>query len=63
MLIMIWDFIQNQMLGMKWLNRMIGSLVEAVYHSDCRFCNEFYYWRLAYGCDLYACYPNGHTGD
>jgi uncharacterized membrane protein YraQ (UPF0718 family) len=26
----MWSFIQNEILGMKWLNRMIGSLVEAV---------------------------------
>ena len=26
---MIWSFIQNQILGMKWLNRAIGSIVEA----------------------------------
>ena len=24
---MIWDFIQNEVLGMKWLNRVIGSLL------------------------------------
>ena len=24
---MIWDFIQNEVLGMKWLNRAIGSLL------------------------------------
>ena len=24
-----WDFFQNEILGMKWLNRLIGSLVEA----------------------------------
>ena len=24
---MIWDFIQNEVLGMKWLNRTIGSLL------------------------------------
>ena len=24
---MIWDFIQNQILGMKWLNALIGSLL------------------------------------
>lgn len=27
---MIWDFIQNEVLGMKWLNRLIGSGMEAV---------------------------------
>ena len=27
---MIWDFIQNQMLGMKWLNELIGVLCEKV---------------------------------
>ena len=26
----IWDFFQNEILGMKWLNRLIGSIVEAV---------------------------------
>lgn len=25
-----WDFFQNEVLGMKWLNRLIGSIVEAV---------------------------------
>lgn len=25
---MIWDFIQNQILGMKWLNALIGNLEE-----------------------------------
>lgn len=25
----IWDFIQNEVLGMQWLNRLIGSAVEA----------------------------------
>ncbi len=25
---MIWDFIQNQILGMKWLNALIGMLLE-----------------------------------
>ena len=25
---MIWDFIQNQILGMKWLNRLIGNCLE-----------------------------------
>ena len=25
---MIWDFIQNQVLGMKWLNELIGELLE-----------------------------------
>ena len=25
---MIWDFIQNQVLGMKWLNELIGVLLE-----------------------------------
>ena len=25
---MIWDFIQNQILGMKWLNQLIGVLLE-----------------------------------
>lgn len=24
-----WDFFQNEILGMKWLNRLIGSIVEA----------------------------------
>ena len=28
MLFMIWDFIQNQVLGMKWLNELIGVLLE-----------------------------------
>ena len=23
----VWDFIQNQLLGMKWLNDIIGSLL------------------------------------
>lgn len=27
---MIWDFIQNQILGMQWLNELIGTLVEKV---------------------------------
>lgn len=27
---MIWDFIQNQILGMKWLNELIGTLLEKV---------------------------------
>lgn len=26
---MIWDFIQNQILGMKWLNKLIGNGLEA----------------------------------
>ena len=26
----IWDFIQNQVLGMKWLNELIGNLLSAV---------------------------------
>ena len=26
----IWDFFQNEILGMKWLNRLIGSGLEAV---------------------------------
>ena len=25
---MIWDFIQNQILGMKWMNTLIGNLLE-----------------------------------
>ena len=25
----IWDFFQNEVLGMKWLNRLIGSSLEA----------------------------------
>ena len=25
----IWDFIQDEILGMKWLNRLIGSLLNA----------------------------------
>ena len=25
----VWDFFQNEVLGMKWLNRLIGSIVEA----------------------------------
>ena len=25
----IWDFFQNEILGMKWLNRLIGSGLEA----------------------------------
>lgn len=24
-----WDFFQNEVLGMKWLNRLIGSILEA----------------------------------
>ena len=24
-----WDFFQNEILGMKWLNRLIGGVVEA----------------------------------
>ena len=24
-----WDFFQNEILGMKWLNRLIGNAVEA----------------------------------
>ena len=24
-----WDFFQNEILGMQWLNRLIGSAVEA----------------------------------
>ena len=27
---MIWDFIQDEVLGMKWLNRLIGSLLSAL---------------------------------
>ena len=27
---MIWDFIQNQILGMQWLNELIGTLLEKV---------------------------------
>ena len=30
MLTNIWDFFQNEVLGMKWLNRVIGSWLEAV---------------------------------
>ena len=26
----MWSFIQNEILGMQWLNRLIGSLIEAV---------------------------------
>lgn len=26
----IWDFFQNEVLGMKWLNRLIGSGLESV---------------------------------
>ena len=26
----IWDFFQNEVLGMKWLNRLIGSGLEEV---------------------------------
>ena len=25
---MIWDFIQNQILGMKWMNTLIGNLLK-----------------------------------
>ena len=25
-----WDFFQNEILGMAWLNRLIGSLLDAV---------------------------------
>ena len=25
----IWDFIQDEILGMKWLNRLIGSVLNA----------------------------------
>ena len=25
----VWDFFQNEVLGMKWLNRLIGNIVEA----------------------------------
>lgn len=25
---MIWDFVQNQILGMKWMNTLIGNLLE-----------------------------------
>ena len=25
----VWDFFQNEVLGMKWLNRLIGNMVEA----------------------------------
>ena len=24
----VWDFLQDEVLGMKWLNRLIGSLLE-----------------------------------
>jgi len=27
---MIWDFIQNQVLGMKWLNELIGSILTSI---------------------------------
>ncbi len=27
---MAWDFIQNQVLGMKWLNELIGMLLSAI---------------------------------
>jgi hypothetical protein len=27
---MIWDFIQNQILGMKWLNKLIGGFVSLI---------------------------------
>ena len=30
MLNVIWDFFQNEILGMKWLNRLIGSCLEAI---------------------------------
>jgi uncharacterized membrane protein YraQ (UPF0718 family) len=26
----VWDFIQNQILGMKWLNEVIGSLLSSL---------------------------------
>ena len=26
----MWSFIQNEILGMQWLNRLLGSLVETV---------------------------------
>lgn len=26
---MIWDFMQNQILGMKWLNALIGGMLTA----------------------------------
>ena len=29
-MITMWSFIQNEILGMQWLNRLIGSIVEAV---------------------------------
>ena len=25
----VWDFIQDEILGMKWLNRLIGTLLNA----------------------------------
>lgn len=25
----VWDFFQNEILGMKWLNQLIGSLLES----------------------------------
>lgn len=25
----VWDFFQNEILGMKWLNQLIGNLLEA----------------------------------
>ena len=27
---MIWDFIQNQILGMQWLNELIGTLLDKI---------------------------------
>lgn len=26
----LWDFIQNQLLGMKWLNALIGNVLSAL---------------------------------
>ena len=28
--IMIWEFIQNQILGMKWMSTLIGNLLEKI---------------------------------
>ena len=30
LLLMIWDFIQNQILGMQWLNELIGTLLDKI---------------------------------
>ena len=44
----VWDFFQNEVLGMKWLNRLIGNMVEATgldaFRADHRIGEFSYVW-------------------